>query len=296
MMKTPRILNASFEESIELLYGKGYSEDYEKYVRENTPKQSTPVKGLIMIFFLFIIIQAIEWISNYFYKHPEGSVLPIPKINFLPPFTALILGIIWLVGNFSSGWLIDFDDVKVRKGAIFISTYGMYAGIIFCLWMLTMLSGTSYFELLIYISPVWIILSTLMFISKKIAIEATLFGKNNDSNVLDKAMNKVFKFFIKYGGILLVLYFVFKLIFPEKINSNFGLNAGLIIFLVILGVLLLETVVVVYIFFPTVIQIFYRVKYSEKLRNFESKTQVEWYGEKYFLKHIKRTDKEQKNE
>lgn len=152
----------------------------------------------------------------------------------------------------------------------------------------------SSFKILIPISVAISMALCARVISKKIAIEATLLGKIMIAMYWIKQWIK-YLVFIKYGGILLVLYFVFKLIFPE-INSNFGLNAGLIIFPSNTGGFIIRNCCSRIYFFPTVIQIFYRVKYSEKLRNFESKTQVEWYGEKYFLKHIKGTDKEQKNE
>ncbi|MDY4307790.1 hypothetical protein SNF32_13020 [Enterococcus mundtii] len=49
-----------------------------------------------------------------------------------------------------------------------------------------------------------------------------------------------------------------------------------------------------YLFLPYLLRGYYRHKYSEEYRNLEGKTQLEWYGEKYFNKHIKGTDKEEK--
>lgn len=48
--------------------------------------------------------------------------------------------------------------------------------------------------------------------------------------------------------------------------------------------------------FPCIIQGYYLHKYSEEYRDLEGKTQLEWYGEKYFNKYIKGTNKEEKNE
>ncbi|MFL0252822.1 hypothetical protein ACJDT4_20650 [Clostridium neuense] len=46
--------------------------------------------------------------------------------------------------------------------------------------------------------------------------------------------------------------------------------------------------------FPYQVQGYYKRKYAEEYRQWEGKSQIEWYGEKYFNKHILGTSKEEK--
>ncbi|WP_233278886.1 hypothetical protein [Floricoccus tropicus] len=50
----------------------------------------------------------------------------------------------------------------------------------------------------------------------------------------------------------------------------------------------------VYMFYPYLLYGYYKEKYSEEYRLYEGKTQLEWYGEKYFDKYIKGTKLEEK--
>lgn len=50
----------------------------------------------------------------------------------------------------------------------------------------------------------------------------------------------------------------------------------------------------IYIEFPYQVQGYYKRKYAEEYRQWQGKSQIEWYGEKYFNKHILGTSKENK--
>lgn len=50
----------------------------------------------------------------------------------------------------------------------------------------------------------------------------------------------------------------------------------------------------IYVKFPYQVQGYYKCKYTEEYRQREGKSQIEWYGEKYFNKHILGTSKEDK--
>lgn len=46
-----------------------------------------------------------------------------------------------------------------------------------------------------------------------------------------------------------------------------------------------------YLLFPCITEGYYSNKYAEEYRDWEGKTKIEWYGEKYFDKHIEGTEK-----
>jgi len=78
--------------------------------------------------------------------------------------------------------------------------------------------------------------------------------------------------------------YIFKFIFGGGDGFALGFGTDLMFFLVILVTLAAETIVAVYFFFPAFVRGYYRKKYSEELRQLEGKTQIEWYGVKYFNK------------
>lgn len=67
-------------------------------------------------------------------------------------------------------------------------------------------------------------------------------------------------------------------------------------FISMLGMWLAMDIVIIfaesYLYFPYLLQGYYKQKYAEQYRDLEGKAQLEWYGEKYFNKHIKGTAKE----
>jgi len=60
--------------------------------------------------------------------------------------------------------------------------------------------------------------------------------------------------------------------------------------LVILVIIAME----IYIEFSYQVQGYYKRKYTEEYRKWQGKSQIEWYGERYFNKHILGTSKEDK--
>jgi hypothetical protein len=148
---------------------------------------------------MLLLGQLIEWVNIYFYTHPNPQELtvPMPVNNLLPPYTALIAGIIWVLGNVIYKWFGNFD---------LCSTSFLYVGLIFFLWMVTMVSATSYFYLTLYVVlPLWFICSIPICISKKRALEALLFSRTNEGNKFDKVMDKLLTFGLQFGALLLGL-------------------------------------------------------------------------------------------
>jgi hypothetical protein len=289
-MRRPKIFTASFEQAQVLLKEENF---FDADLREGqNGNKMQPKTAALLLLILFVVMQGIEWMSNHEYHHPEGMSLPRPTVNLLPSGTALIGWLICLFFHVGHRRLFDYDDIKGKSGHIISAIWSIYGTLIMCLWILTGLSGSYYFQLVLYVIVGWIPLSCLLYVSKKRAMEATLFGINDEGNIINKVMDSIFKFFIAFGSALIVLYQVVHLIFHDQVEAFFDVGAELTGFFGMLMVLVLGTVMFVYMIFPTVIHIFYRVKYSEELRECEGKSQIEWYGEKYFNKKIKGTERE----
>jgi len=293
-MKCPRIFTANFEQSVELLYEKKKFETLanERVSKKVNTRKVTPRKRAIFIIILCSLMQGSEWLTNYGYEHPEGMTINAPTMNFLPAGTALTGMIICLLLRVVYNFVIEFDNIKEKKRDTITFMWVTYGILVMWLGFLTNLSGAYYFQFIGYVIVGWVLFSIVIFVSKKRAIEKILFGETNKRNTIDKVANSLFKFFSIYGLALLGIYQVFKSIFREQLESAFDIGPELTTFSGIIVFLIIETLMLVYIFFPTIIQIFYHVKYSEELRELEGKSQLEWYGEKYFLKHIKGTERE----
>jgi len=290
-----KIFRGSFEQSVDLLYKDDFDYDLDAYAKKETLTH-TRRKTVLLTCVMFFLFQLFELLSAYAGTDPDGATLPPATINAIPPFTAFIGGVIWLFGNVIYDWG-GFDDMKGNKGTVWLSSCTMYTGILGYLCCLTMISGTGYFAITVYgVFPMWVILSVPVFLSKKRSMVTTLFGLKNERNILDKVMNKGLKFILQFGAAILGMYHILNFSSGGELGTmNLGLGVDLMIFLVILVILISETIVGVYFLFPAIIRSYYRKKYSEELRKLDGKTQIKWYGEKYFLKQIKGTEREERD-
>jgi len=295
-MRRPDIFTGSFEASVELLYTDSFDYNIEVYAYEEALTYNAR-KTFIATCAMLLLGQLIESVHNYMTTtYTYESTLPDPIINLVPPFTAVIAGTICALANLVYKWFGNFDAMKGSKGTIYLSTAMMYLGFIFFLWMVTMVSATSYFYLTLYVVlPLWLICSVPIFLSKKRALEALLFARTNEGNKFDKVMDKLLTFGLQFGALLLGLSQIFKFIFGGGDGFALGFGLDLMTFLIIVAILAAETIVAVYFVFPAFVRGYYRKKYSEALRQLEGKTQIEWYGVKYFNKQIKGTEREEKD-
>jgi len=109
-MRRPDLFTGSFEASVELLYTDSFDYNIEAYAHEDALTY-TRRKTVIMTGLMLLLGQLIEWVNIYFYTHPNPQELtvPMPVNNLLPPYTALIAGIIWVLGNVIYKWFGNFD-------------------------------------------------------------------------------------------------------------------------------------------------------------------------------------------
>ncbi|MBE9388587.1 hypothetical protein INS83_05020 [Vagococcus salmoninarum] len=107
-------------------------------------------------------------------------------------------------------------------------------------------------------------------------------------------MQKIFDFVFKYGWILVVIVVLWKILFPNttEVRTDIVGFISIIAMWIVLDIAFI--VLEAYLFLPYLLYGYYKNKYPEEYREWEGKTQLEWYGEKYFNKHIKGTEKEEK--
>ena len=136
----------------------------------------------------------------------------------------------------------------------------------------------------------------VVFGTKIRSLENVLYETKTKKDKIDKLVEKVLKLVMKYGWLVVIIVALWKLIFP---NSN-EVRTDLVGFISLLGMWIVADIGFIvaeaYLFFPYLLHGYYKYKYPEEYREWEGKTQLEWYGEKYFNKHIKGTEKEERED
>ena len=134
-----------------------------------------------------------------------------------------------------------------------------------------------------------------VFRSKKRSLENVLYETEGKKDKLDEWLEKVIKVVMRYGWIVVIVVMGWKILFPSE-----GVRTDIVGFIGIVGMWTAINigfiVAEVYLFFPYLLYGYYKYKYPEEYREWEGKSQIEWYGEKYYNKHIKGTEREKKND
>lgn len=291
-MRRKKLLGANFEDSINFTYEKDIDLNFEKNSKETTRKEGGVKSLIIFLLIIYFPLQMISLGNEFMLSHNSGSEFPMPKINFLPTYMVPVLVIFWLLAYFPYAFKYDYKNIEVDKGLFFAQQYFLMGTIVFDLWLLTWLSGTIYIHLMPAVFWMFFLIFIVLFSRKKKHIKSVIY-KNYISNKFIDINQKLV--FILLGGSI-VGYFIFKLFFLKKVEATLGLKADIAFFIALIVITFLGIVDIIYFLFPKFIQLFYKIKYREEYREWEGKTQLEWYGEKYFNKHIKGTEKEKKDE
>ncbi|EGO8444328.1 DUF4176 domain-containing protein, partial [Enterococcus faecalis] len=127
---------------------------------------------------------------------------------------------------------------------------------------------------------------------KKVALENVLYVTIKRKKA-DRNPNKLIEFVMKYGWGIILIVIIWKAIFPNAGDTR----TDIVGFIEMIGIWVILDIGFIaaeaYLFFPYLLHGYYKYKYPEEYRKWEGKTQLEWYGEKYFNKHIKGTKKEE---
>lgn len=298
-MNMKKLLNATFEQSLNLL-----DDSLVMYMIKDTEKRSLyNGKKKVLLVAIAISMIAIQYgfvlVTDYGMKHPDkDSFVPVAEVNLLPKtiFWIFLFGYlcIWLYTR-------QKNDRNVST-QIFIT---MNTCNNYLLWLLVELNlfFITFFQKALSLIGMGICLALVCIIgyivirSKVISLKKSMLEmKISEKTKIDKFIEKFIQLVMKYGWLIVIAVIVWKFFFPssDTIKSDiFGFVSILCMWFVCdIGFIVAEA----YLFFPYLLHGYYKYKYSEEYREWEDKTQLEWYGERYYNKHIKGSEKEKKDE
>lgn len=288
------IFKASFEESLNLLddgiSGKFAQENYQDALKKE--KYRGTMKSYVWLVFLTVLfIIGPNWlivaVNDYLFYHanPKDLTVHLSEINFLPYWVFWMGVTIWIL-------LIIFGK-RFNQQFILIYRGQFHFMVSFLIWLLielNLLLLNLLYGLVGYLglfAMEGLILFTIIYLirAKSTSLLVLLYGGTGIESPIDRIFNKVFKFIVKYGGVVVALWIVFRTIFSDSIGNADNLVGGLGVLFLFLVFNILISAFEIYFMFPYMLQDYYKLKYPEEYRNWEGKSVEEWYGRKYLKKH-----------
>ncbi|GAB2023701.1 hypothetical protein RyT2_27790 [Pseudolactococcus yaeyamensis] len=287
-MKLPKFMTASFEES--LILQDDSLIDY--MIKKGDPKELYK-RPVLKLFLVLPAIALLYGMTYFYYHHDPDSPVPIPTINFLPQWLFWLLLILWL----SSIFLLNKNKVfylKQEKYHFHSNNFLIWLVIEVNLFFLTYLFiPLTVFGVVVLFGLIALI-SYAVGRSKLRALNKQLFNIERKNDKIDDLIQKSMKLVMRYGWIVVIAVVLWKFIFPETT----GVRTDIVGFIGVIAMWLIVNIALViaeiYLFLPYLLYAYYRWKYPEQYREWENKSQLEWYGEKYFNKRIKGTSLEKK--
>ncbi|MGG5314198.1 DUF4176 domain-containing protein [Enterococcus sp. DIV2381] len=291
-----KLFNATFEQSLKLL-----DDPLVDYMIKDTEKRGlyNGKKRFLLMSISIILIMAqygFVKITEFGMKSPDrNSFVPEPDINFLPESFFWILLFIYL-----SIWLYTrYKNKNNASTKIFITMNTCNNYLIWLILTINLFFITLSLNVLTSIGMIIVLLlltivGYIVIRSKYNSLNIKMLNiKNKEKNKLDDFIEKIIKIVMSYGWIVVIIVMIWKFIFPSGDTPRTDMIGFINIFAMWIAFNIAVMVAEAYLFFPYLLHGYYKHKYSEEYRNLEGQTQLEWYGEKYFNKHIKGTDKEE---
>ncbi|EGO8095108.1 DUF4176 domain-containing protein [Enterococcus faecalis] len=290
-MNMKKLFNATFEQSLNL-----EDDKLIKYMQKDVERPDVKEKpillkvlAVVMIMLLYGIAVLADFSTNY---SDKNSFLQKGSINFLP------ISLFWLfLGVYVLVWI--YTLLKRYDASKFFCAYVNSVNILIWLVVELNLLFVTLFLKSLTIFGVVILISIIMAIGykifgiKKVALENVLYVTIKRKKA-DRNPNKLIEFVMKYGWGIILIVIIWKAIFPNAGDTR----TDIVGFIEMIGMWVILDIGFIaaeaYLFFPYLLHGYYKYKYPEEYRKWEGKTQLEWYGEKYFNKHIKGTKKEEK--
>ena len=288
------IFKASFEESLNLLddgiSGKFAQENYQDALKKE--KYRGTMKSyvwLVLLTVLFII--GPNWlivaVNDYLFYHanPKDLTVRLSEINFLP------YGVFWM--GLAIWILLIILGKRFNQQFILIYRGQFHFMVSFLIWLLielNLLLLNLLYGLVGYLglfAMEGLILFTIIYLirAKSTSLLVLLYGGTGIESPIDRIFNKVFKFIVKYGGIVVALWIIFRTIFSDSIRNADNLVGGLGVLFLFLVFNILISAFEIYFMFPYMLQGYYKWKFPEEYREWEGKSVEEWYGKQYLKKH-----------
>lgn len=282
------MMTASFEESLVL-----QDDDIVKYMVEKGDPKKLYKRPILKIFLILPCIAILYGLTYFYFHHDPDSPVPIPTINFLPQWLFYILFISWSV----SILLMNKNNVfylKQEKYHFHSNNFLIWLILEVNLLFLTFFfSSLTIFGVIIFFSLITLI-GYAVFRSKSRSLNKQLFNSEMANDKLDDLIQKMMKFLMKYGWLAVIGVVLWKFIFP----NTTGVRTDIVGFIGVVAMWFIMDVAIIvaeaYLFLPYLLYGYYKYKYPEDYRKWENKSQLEWYGKKYFNKHIKGTELEEK--
>lgn len=289
-----KLFNATFEQSLNL-----EDDKLIKYMQkdvERSDMKEKPILLKILAIGLIMLLYGIAVLADFSTKYSdENSFLQKGSINFLP------ISLFWLfLGIYVLVWI--YTLLKRYDASRFFCAYINSVNIL--IWLVVefnllcvtlFLKSLTIFGIIILILIIMAIGYTIFGIKKSV-LENVLYGTIKKGEKVDRRLNTLIHFGTKYGGGIILIVMIWKIIFPNANNTR----TDMIGFIEIIGMwIVLDIGFIVagaYLFFPYLLHGYYKYKHPEEYREWEGKTQLEWYGKKYFNKYIKGTEKEKQDE
>ena len=288
------IFKASFEESLNLLddgiSGKFAQENYQDALKKE--KYRGTLKSyvwLVILTILFII--GPNWLivalNNHLFYHvnPKDLTVVLSEINFLPYWVFWMGLVIWIL-LIILGKRFNKQFILIYRGQFhFMVSFIVWLLIELNLFLVNLLYGlVGYLGLF---AMEGLILFTIIYLihAQSTSLLTLLYGGTGIEGPIDKVFNKVFRFIVKYDGIVVALWIIFRTIFSDSIRNADSLVGGLSVLFLFLVFNILISAFEIYFMFPYMLQGYYKWKYPEEYRDWEGKSVEDWYGKKYLKKH-----------
>ena len=288
------IFKASFEESLNLLddgiSGKFAQENYQDALKKE--KYRGTMKSYVWLVFLTVLfIIGPNWlivaVNDYLFYHanPKDLTVRLSEINFLP------YGVFWM--GLAIWILLIILGKRFNQQFILIYRGQFHFMVSFLIWLLielNLLLLNLLYGLVGYLglfAMEGLILFTIIYLirAKSTSLLVLLYGGTGIESPIDRIFNKVFKFIVKYGGIVVALWIIFRTIFSDSIRNADNLVGGLGVLFLFLVFNIRISAFEIYFMFPYMLQGYYKWKFPEEYREWEGKSVEEWYGKQYLKKH-----------
>ena len=288
------IFKASFEESLNLLddgiSGKFAQENYQDALKKE--KYRGTLKSYVWLVFLTVLfIIGPNWlivaVNDYLFYHanPKDLTVHLSEINFLPYWVFWMGVAIWIL-LIILGKQFNQQFILIYRGQFhFMVSFLIWLLIELNLLLLNLLYGLVGYLGLFAMEGLFLFTIIYLLRAKSTSLLKLLYGGTGIESPIDKVFNKVFKFIVKYGGIVVALWIIFRTIFSDSIGNADNLVGGLGVLFLFLVFNILISAFEIYFMFPYMLQGYYKLKYHEEYREWEGKSVEEWYGKKYLKKH-----------
>jgi|GEM_PF-1333549 len=286
-MRKPKIFTATFEESL------NFEDDpilkwQNKDVEQRNHKERPVLSFIVACIFILILYGVHRITVSYTIEQSDGGIFSESDINFLPAW------VFWLCFFIFVLFWIYTHFIRIKSNRIFwahvnANNYLIWAVLEVNLMVITMdfKKLTAWGILIMYC--VLGVFTFFLFKGQIYSIQGTLFSSQVSGTKCNELEGNMINIALTSGVITYICYIILKIVFLH--NEIVGL-IGIVAmwFFINVGFIAVE----ICIEFPYQVQGYYKRKYAEEYRKWYDKSQIEWYGEKYFNKHILGTSKEDK--